>query len=611
MMRAAFGLALALLAGGCAMLPSAAPEPAAAASAPADVAPPAVRVEVRAPSELRTLLEKHLDIARVTELASSDALDATEWDRLIGAAPAQARELAQTEGYFDAEVKVTRADDGRLVRVTVEPGPRVRVHRVDIEVQGDLERAARTGDARATATLEALREGWELPVGRPFRNPEWADAKADLLARMRAAGYASASWSGTAADIDTEQRRVRLFVVADSGPLFLAGELQVEGLERHDERTVRNIADFGPGTPVTENMLLDFQDRLRRSSLFDGISVTFEPDPALAEAVPIRVRLKESVRQIWTVGVGVSANTGPRASLEHVDRRPFGWAATARNKVEWGRLRQAWEGELSTHPLAKQYRNLVGGALERLEGDSDVVRSTRLRLGRAQTTTRTDRLAYVEYETSSRTVLTAGASTPQSDASALSANYHVVWRRVDSTLLPTDGYTLALQGAIGQARGTPGSQGLFSRIYARLTAYRPIGDTWYGQARIELGQVIRPDDVPVPDSVQFRAGGDDSVRGYAYRSLGPIVDGAVDSGDALFTASVELARPILKDLPDLWGATFVDYGRAATGFSDLKPALGVGVGVRYRSPVGPLKLDLAWGREVKKLRLHFSVGVVF
>ena len=504
--------ALALLASGCALLR---PEPPKVAESEAKP-PPVIRVEVGAPEALKALLEKHLDIARVGELARVDDLDATEWARLIGAAPVQARELAQTEGYFDARAAVTREGPAQdVVRIVVEPGPRARIHRVDIEVQGDLERAASAGDVRARSTIEALRDGWELPVGEPFRNTRWADAKADLLARLRAAGYAAATWSGTAADVDTERQRVRLFVVADSGPLFLSGDLQIEGLAMHDARTVRRIAGFGPGTPVTEATLLDFQDRLRQSSLFDGISVSFDPDPTQAQAVPIRVRLTESVRQIWTFGVGVSANTGPRASVEHIDRRPFGWAATARNKVEWGRLRQAWDGELSSHPLDKQYRNLVGGAIERLESDSDVVLAQRLRVGRARNTARVDRLIFVEAEHSARTNLSPTRTLVKSSASALSANYHGIWRRVDSTLLPTHGFTIALQGGAGQARGTPGEQGFFSRAYGRLTVYRPIGENWYGQARVELGQVFRPDGVPVPDSVQFRAGGDDSVRGYA------------------------------------------------------------------------------------------------
>jgi translocation and assembly module TamA len=79
----------------------------------------------------------------------------------------------------------------------------------------------------------------------------------------------------------------------------------------------------------------------------------------------------------------------------------------------------------------------------------------------------------------------------------------------------------------------------------------------------------------------------------------------------LATASVELARPISARMPSLWGAVFVDAGNAANRFSELEPAWGSGVGVRWRSPVGPLRLDLAWAHELRSVRLHFSVGIAF
>ena len=67
----------------------------------------------------------------------------------------------------------------------------------------------------------------------------------------------------------------------------------------------------------------------------------------------------------------------------------------------------------------------------------------------------------------------------------------------------------------------------------------------------------------------------------------------------------------MASMPSLWGAMFVDAGNPANDFGSLKPVLGYGVGVRWRSPVGPLRLDLAWGQAVRKLRLHFSVGIAF
>ena len=123
--------------------------------------------------------------------------------------------------------------------------------------------------------------------------------------------------------------------------------------------------------------------------------------------------------------------------------------------------------------------------------------------------------------------------------------------------------------------------------------------------------MFKKDTVAVPDAELFRAGGDDSVRGYGYRDLGPIVDGAVAGGNALFTSSVELAHPLSASIPTLWGAVFADAGDAADSFRTMKVYRGSGVGLRWRSPVGPLRLDLAYGWQLRKFRLYFSVGVTF
>jgi translocation and assembly module TamA len=614
-------LAAALLAG-CASL-----QPADLATAPA--APPpeltlvtpqeyeqqsstlGVRIAIDAPADLKALLEKHLDVVRLGGLARDD-VDDTEWSRLIDAAPAQVRDLLQTEGYFAPRVSLERAParaggQPDVVRLQVNPGERARIGRVTLEAQGDLERDAAAGQPHAVATLEHLRKSWELPTGSDFRNPAWSEAKASALARLRAAGYATASWIGTGAEVDVEHNQVRLFVVLDSGPLFRWGSLQIEGLVAHDVETVGHLMANRRGAPVTETLLLDFQERLSKSGLFDSVTVTLDPDPARAEAAAITVRLREAPLQVYTFGLGVSANTGPRASVEHLYRRVFGFAASSRVKIELGTLRQAWNAEISAHPGAGLYRNLVGGAVERLLSDTDVVLSQRVRLGRAQDAPKLERLFFAEAERSLRKT-DAGE---RNNAFAFSLNFHGGWRDLDSVVLPTDGETLAIQLGVGRSHGTDATAGYFGRTYGRLTVYRPLGRTWYGQARIELGHVALRPNMVVPDSQKWRAGGDDSVRGYSYRSLGPLVDGAVGSGGALMTASVELARPFVASMPSLWGAAFVDAGNAADSFGNLRPALGVGVGLRWRSPVGPLRLDWAWGREVRKARLHFSVGIAF
>jgi translocation and assembly module TamA len=179
-------------------------------------------------------------------------------------------------------------------------------------------------------------------------------------------------------------------------------------------------------------------------------------------------------------------------------------------------------------------------------------------------------------------------------------------------LLPTDGESLNAQLGSGYAMGGDAAKnGLFSRVYGRLTAYRPLGGAWFGSARVEAGQVFAGSRVGIPDTLLFRAGGDDSVRGYGYRGLGPTDEGVVRSARVLFTSSIEVARPVSAQLPSLWWATFIDAGNAADRWRELHPQWGYGVGLRWRSPIGPVRLDLAYGQATERLRLHFSMGVSF
>ena len=606
-LRSASALLLLITMSGCALL-----RPSTPASLAVDGGDAPVNVTIDAPDNLRSLLNRHLDLTRLAVVAPGERVSEVELSRLIAAAPAQARALLETQGYFDATVTVqhqtpTGAQAAAMPSVTlkVEPGLRAQVARVDLLLEGELERGVQAGRADALALTQALRESWSLPVGRPFVNDDWGIAKSAFIAQMRAAGYFVASFSGTSAQVDATLHRARLTVVADSGPRFHAGVLNIEGLVLHDARTVQALAGFAPGAPASEAMLLDFQERLQRAGLFDRVAVSMDPDVELAAAAPLSVRVRELPLQQAVVGVGVSDQTGFRTSVDHRHRRVFGQALTARNKVELAQRRQAWEGELATHVRPGFQRYLVGGALTRVESDLDTVTSAHARLGHSVETPRRSGLAFVGFNRD--TVTSASASEL---SSAVSLNYHATWRRVDNLLLPTEGYTLALEGGLGQARSA-GVSGAFTRVHARLTGYERFGDDWYGQARLELGQVSVRNGVEVPDTLQFRAGGDESVRGYAYRSLAPTRLGVIGGGNVVFGASAEIARPVSKALPALWWAAFIDAGRAADQWSALKPAVGVGAGLRYRSPIGALRFDLAWGHEVQKLRIHLSVGVTY
>lgn len=620
---------MALLLAGCSSLPFMAPKADAAGEAPAVPTRLAYRLDVQAPDAIRKLLVRDLDLARFQSVPATDNIDASELDRLIRAAPAQARALLETEGYFNAAVTAQRVPAGVVsgaaagagdeaalpqVRVEVGPGPRAAVSAFTLEATGELQTAAAAGDAAATVELASLRSAWPLRLEEAFSQEAWSNAKNRTLARARADGYAAAHWSHTNARVEAEANRVALTLELDSGPRFRVGALQIEGLSRYEEDVVRRLANFGPGALYTEKLLLDFQERLQKGGLLEGASVELDPDPANATAAIVHVRVKELPLQQVTVGVGYSANTGARLSLEHTHRNVFDSRLIAKTKIVLGPAERSLEAELTSHPLADLYRNLVSGGAKRLEVDDQLQRSWNLRVGRARDTPVIERTYYVEVNHAG-----VDSSTVTSLGDAVSLNYHWVHRNVDNVLLPTRGLTTSLQGAFGYSHGTQtalgradiDARGPFTRLYGRLTWYQPLGGTWYGTARAEAGEVFTGNVVGVPDTLLFRAGGDDSVRGYDYRTLGPTINGVTVSGRTLLTGSLEIARPIVASRPEYWGAFFVDAGNAADRWIELKPAFGYGFGLRWRSPVGPLRVDLAYGQQTHAVRLHVGVGVVF
>ena len=579
---------------------------------------PQFRLVVDAPSDLSKLLRQHLDLARLQYAAEADALTRGEIDRLIGAASAQALSLLQTEGYFNPVVKVARVDDGAeppLLRMTVTPGPRATIDRLTLEVQGGLYDEVEEGDARAIALSNALQSEWALQPGTPFEQSAWDSAKNRVIATLRSNGYLSAQWSGTAAQVNADTNSVRLFLVADSGALFRVGTIRTAGLERFDEGAVLPAARELIGKPATEQTIRDVQDRLLNLGLFESVIIDVDATSANPGEAQALLALRELPLQQATVGVGYADDTGFQTTLEHTHRRIFDTRWTMHNKLLIGQEQLQWTGDLMSHLQEDGWRNLLAGQAERLDTNDERRYSWYARAGRTRDTLRIWRLVYGEY---TRALLETSAG--DNDSEALSANYHWTWRDVDDLRTPTRGTVWSLQGALGYARGTvtpvdtqieTEDSGPFARLYGRVQGYMPLGNSFYGSARLELGQVIVNETLSVPDTLLFRAGGDDSVRGYAYRSLGPEINGALVSGSTLFTSSLQIARPIFADQPAFLWALFVDAGNASDGWNNMRPVFGYGAGLHWRSPVGPLRVDLAYGQETQKFRLHFSVGVVF
>ena len=615
-LRALWWSTLAMLLGGCSSLPFFSNKDEAAAAAPREPEVALYEFEVDAPSPLRALLLEYMDLARFQKAPKSEAVAGPEIDRLVAAAPAQARALLETEGYFDPTVKIAQASStAGLPRIvmTVVPGQRVTVQSVAIESTVPLAPRKPTRDEPWTDRLDKLRQTWTLKPGQPFRQPAWNSAKNAALGELRADGYPTAAWQSTHAKVDATAGTAALEVTIEGGPLFRLGPIRVEGVSRYDETAVRRLATFFGGEAYSEKLLLDYQERIVKVGLFEGASVELDATGP-PEAAPVVVKVKELTQQSATFGVGYSANTGPRVSLEHYDRKVFGQPWIAHSTLTYGADLKSIGTEFTSYPRDDLWRNLAAANIEQLRAADETRDSWTTRLGRSQDISRFERVYYLE---ASHAQVSSAPLTTSSEA--VSVNYHWLRRDLDNILMPTEGTALSLQGGAGYGQGVETrsdiagearSRGPFVRAYTRYRWYRPFGG-WFANARVEAGEVFVHSRIAVPDTVLFRAGGEDSVRGYGYRTLGPSVNGAVVGGRVLLTGSVEMEHPLTDRLPALLGAVFVDAGNAADRWNQIHPVLGYGVGLHYRSPVGPLRLDLAYGQNEKRLRLHVSVGITF
>jgi translocation and assembly module TamA len=568
---------------------------------------PAFDLVVRAPDELRELLENNLELRRYREVSD---LDDAELARLIVLADKDARELLATQGYFSPQVRITREPGARTTLVVaVEPGERTRVTEARIEFEGDI---ATSTDADAVQQRGAIRSGWDLPAGQPFTQAGWDRAKSEATKQLLARRYPAGRISYSLADIDAATNSARLGLRLDSGRLFRLGDLRVSGVERYDPRLVPRLARLPRGMVYDQEKIVQAQLRLSGSGYFDSAFIYVDPesDPDAAE---VQVTVREAPLQKLVLGIGFTTDGGPRATVEHTHNRlpAIGWRAITKLQAE--SKNPFAQTEWIAIPDEEGWRWAVLARGERLDDDRLVTHSQRLRAGRFKTEDHIDRNWYVQYDRSSVQNPRGVVLTPLDTGagSALSVNYIWTGRYFDNPQLPSRGFGVGFELGGGVTLGRDRQP--FQRTVLRWIGFRPL-ERGRLQLRAEGGAVLARASAPVPATQLFRTGGDTTVRGYKYLDIGvPLPGGLVGPGRFLAVGSAEWQRPIIRrGQPTQFEHTlFVDAGAVADRIGDLRPRFGVGTGVRWRSPVGPIEAALAYGLKSRRFRVHFSAGFVF
>jgi translocation and assembly module TamA len=599
--RISFAFVLALLLGALdAARATAAADGAAAPSQdsehPPAAAAPAYRVVVDAPAPLAAILTRDVGLVRWQSYAGmTDEL----LERLMHEAVDESRDAAAAEGYFSAVINVTidRAAHPAAVTLAVVPGEPTRIASVRITVTGP----ATTDVPLGTEAIDKLTRGWGLPKGEIFRQAAWSAAKQKALATLAASPYAAARITHSEATIDPERRSADLVVDIASGPRFSFGNLDIKGLSKYPPSLVRNFNGIEAGAPYRAIELDNFVRRLNASGYFASAQAAIEPDPTHPDDATIDVAVIEGPTRRFEGGVGYSTDVQLRANASYrdvnIDGKGLQMYAEARleTKVQTGTLR------FVAPPNDARWIAAYSGGVARTDIESLITRTvfagTRWHTVEERNEQALSATFYVDEQNPS--------GAPSQTAHALYPEYERYWRRVDDLIDPTTGW----MAVVHAGAGIPGAstQG-FGRVLGRSSAWIPLSPLVELQLRAEGGAVLAPSRDGIPSPLLFRTGGDTTVRGYAFESLGVKEGDAVVPGRYYAVGSVDATRWIGQN----WGiAAFVDAGNATDSLSGFHFALGYGVGARVRTPLGPFRLDLAYGQDVHQVRVHFSVGLTF
>jgi len=553
-------------------------------------------VAIDAPAELRDLVAQHVDLVR---WQSYEDMTPELLERLMRDAVAQTREAAATLGYFGAAVDV-EADRTRtpvLVTLKVATGPRTVVRDVRIDVRG-----AAADDALGRAAIERVRTQWPLPVGTPWRQVAWTQAKQAAVAVLAAGPWAAARIVASEARIDPANASASLEVTIDSGPPFHFGALDVRGLSRFPPSLVENFNTIERGTPYSAAAVDQLARRLAASSYFSSVHATVDPDAADAQAAPLQVAVIEGRTRRLEAGVGYSTDTQFRVNASYSDVDVDGHATQMWTNLRIEQKLQSATLRFVRPPTPTHWLDTYAVSWLRTDIEN-LITTTAFVTGRRVSVEERDQWAFgggffVDEQ--------RPEGAEPTDSHALYVDVQRIWRRVDDIVSPTRGYVVD----VDLGGGIPGASTRgFWRAVVQGGYWRPLAEKTDLYSRVRFGIVGASSRNGIPSTFLFRTGGDTSVRGYAFESIGVQEGNATVGGRYVLDGSVEATYWVRPE----WGiAAFVDAGNATDDLADVaKVDVGYGLGARVRTPIGPFRLDIAYGEATRQVRLHFSVGFAF
>jgi translocation and assembly module TamA len=596
-----------------------------------------------------TLKANVLSHADTIQLGARARIRPRDYDRVIEEAIADARAALRPFGYYAPEISariIPQDDDATTLELTIDAGQPVRVASVDVRVLGPGSEHRR---------FRSWLNAWPLTEGSVLNQVSWESAKQAAIDIANDRGYLSAEYSEHAIEIDLENNVADLRLVLDIGPRFVMGDVDF-GSHELKPGILENIPRFEKGDPYTAELVSRLRTDLWKTGYFDDIAVVEIPRPELdSPAVDFDVQVETETRNHYTGALGWGEDTGFRMQANY-SRHPMssygdqldvgiGYQelddqVTIRGRYRKplrSRARQWWDAEVTL-----QFEN-IDLEVRRDEEDENAIKVARgdldeqhyrfgrlllrnLRSGEAQLFT----TPFVQYLDNQREF---DELEPNIDPQFVNDDPDFrEWLRGSDRALSV-GYGLELVDVQGRRFETVGRRDRawafhsndafgstveFTQLYVSTRRSYRRGDNLKFHVRAEVGYTdaevvnfavetaegaIAVEQTRLPNYYRFKAGGSMSVRGYGFEQLS---NNDVGSNN-IITGSAEVEYRFL----DSWsGAAFVDIGNAFNDWDDPDLKRGIGVGIRWYSIAGEIRVDVAQALdfESKPWQWHITIG---
>jgi translocation and assembly module TamA len=553
-----------------------------------------VKIEVQLSGAPEGRTETLLSGLSIVRQQNSARLSARHTQKLHEESAIELTQMLQVYGYYN--VKITSKlqqinDDKWQADYQLELGEQVKLDEIVVTLDGQ---------AKDDVEFKKFINNFPLKVADAFNHEIYEAAKKSLLRIGAERGYFDGQLTTHKVEVNKDDNTASIYLNYSSGDRYYFSGIQFPPTVLTNELLLR-LTPIKAGEPYLASKVLKLRNNLTNSGYFDAVAVRTLIDERHDGNVALDVSLEPDARQRYTAGIGFGTDSGPRIG--------FGWENRYINK-RGHRLSADSKFSQVTNSIAMDYKmpfwnetiSDIGFNSEFKQQNTDTSESTSFAVGSYYKTKR-----WGWNETGALKLLNENYDVSQDSNTSLLLIPSISWARIwaDDTIYTKHGGRLSL--SLSGASESVLSDTTFGQAVVRGKFIHSFTENGRFITRGTLGVTEVTDFTKLPSSLRFFAGGDSSIRGFDFESLGPLGDdGLVEGGRYLAVGSVEYEQMIVGN----WGAAiFSDFGNAMNSWDDPLE-YSVGIGARWRSPIGLIRIDVAAGLSADNnpIGIHVVIG---